>query len=471
MLDTVRGWGMALSEWAGWIWNGGGSFEGVGPKLGRWWSEVSIWVTDPTKRQALEDTARWWGNSLTEWATYLWSGGDGFEGLRIKLDRWWGSFRAWMEENFPKTDESLMKLINSFKDLFKTLGELFSYENEQGIRMSWRNLWGGLDGDGKGKIDTIIADITDLVDRITRLFSGLAKILIGFKNNEWGPIWEGIAQIAGVAIEQVKVDATDLSKFIPQTLDMQLMSDMRKTQLTWSDIWAAIGLQPGKAKDKIINDLDARSPSKSFQKIADSIITAFDGFGARWSAIWNGLTGTVTSGLSGVQGAIGAPLQSVVDSFNNIMDNFKRHAFSVMQGIGQDIGNGMAQGIRDKINGVIDVLNYLAQVAPDWVRKALGIASPSKVFIEIGKQVTAGFAKGIADNMSMPEMSLNSMVRHTVEAVPIGGIAGSGSDGGTRRIELVVTGESALPTDRAKLQELSRMLYREMGLGGVRTAY
>lgn len=54
-------------------------------------------------------------------------------------------------------------------------------------------------------------------------------------------------------------------------------------------------------------------------------------------------------------------------------------------------------------------LPVAAQNAVDQVKKVLGIASPSKVFIGIGKNVNEGFAKGLNNTSDIPENSMMSL--------------------------------------------------------------
>lgn len=67
------------------------------------------------------------------------------------------------------------------------------------------------------------------------------------------------------------------------------------------------------------------------------------------------------------------------------------------------IGIGIVQGIIDGINGLWDgavaTFQGLVQQLPDGVKKLLGIASPSKVFEEIGEDIVAGLVSGIDNRL------------------------------------------------------------------------
>lgn len=105
-------------------------------------------------------------------------------------------------------------------------------------------------------------------------------------------------------------------------------------------------------------------------------------------------------------GIMNGAIYGIIDEFNKIMDSFRNHVWSVMSGIGGRIGDGLAAGIRDSMGAVSSALNWITSVAPQWVRDALGIHSPSTVFADIGSNIMAGLAEGIAGATAMPEMAL-----------------------------------------------------------------
>jgi hypothetical protein len=99
-------------------------------------------------------------------------------------------------------------------------------------------------------------------------------------------------------------------------------------------------------------------------------------------------------------------LNAIIDTFNFVMDNFKTHVWDVMKGIGKDIIGGLVNAIRESAQKLREALDWIASIAPQWVKDALGIGSPSKVFEEIGRNVMAGWTKGIEDMAMGPQMAL-----------------------------------------------------------------
>lgn len=137
-------------------------------------------------------------------------------------------------------------------------------------------------------------------------------------------------------------------------------------------------------------------------------------------------------------------LHRIVDAFNNVMDGFKAHVWGVMQDVGGRISNGLASGIQQTIQAVFDALNWITQVAPQWVKDRLGIHSPSKVFAEIGQNVMGGLAEGIAAMTAAPQLAL---------ATATDGLIGAGGNTTTINNNRTNNFSLAFPTTGGNRQE------------------
>lgn len=84
---------------------------------------------------------------------------------------------------------------------------------------------------------------------------------------------------------------------------------------------------------------------------------------------------------------------------------------SLLLSAGGDIMGGLAQGIRNTASKVIGAIkSYVTDKLPGFVKKALGIASPSKVMAAIAKWIPEGIAKGIEDNAKRPVDAMKRML-------------------------------------------------------------
>lgn len=184
--------------------------------------------------------------------------------------------------------------------------------------------------------------------------------------------------------------------------------------------------------------------------VIDAAIVGFNnvtgGFKNHAKGVASEIMATLGEGLRSVDlgFAMWTALQQVIVTFNAVLDGFKNHVWGVMSQVGKDISLGMAEGIRNAIGKVGEALNYLTSIAPQWVKDALGISSPSKVFAEIGNNIMAGLAQGIDQMTAVPQVALagatdalvgtgqttinNSRTTQVNNAFNVTGAAGGGRD-------------------------------------------
>ena len=101
---------------------------------------------------------------------------------------------------------------------------------------------------------------------------------------------------------------------------------------------------------------------------------------------------------------------------------FFADAGSWLVNAGSQIINGLISGISGAIGGAISAVTGAVGSIISGAKSALGIASPSKVFREIGQYTMMGLDEGISDNAFMASRSMNSAMRdltsNAVAAVP-----------------------------------------------------
>jgi len=106
---------------------------------------------------------------------------------------------------------------------------------------------------------------------------------------------------------------------------------------------------------------------------------------------------------------------------------------------GANLITSLAGGITSSAQSVIDAVTSSVGGAISWAKQLLGIASPSKVFTQIGAYTSQGFAQGIAQNDNAVSSAAGAMAQRAIggaagaafpsTAAP-GGIAGAGQAAG-----------------------------------------
>jgi len=105
---------------------------------------------------------------------------------------------------------------------------------------------------------------------------------------------------------------------------------------------------------------------------------------------WNLIISTVTQFPSEIEGALTGAGTWLVDT-------------------GEQIVNGLKTGIENMWSGFTGWIQAQINTIPAAVRKVLGIASPSKVFAEIGMYTVQGLAGGITGNLSMIDAAMTAL--------------------------------------------------------------
>lgn len=164
-------------------------------------------------------------------------------------------------------------------------------------------------------------------------------------------------------------------------------------------------------KNNILQFLNWISPS-----IAQFISTALSTIQSWGSSIKNyitnlisGIISGVTSFLSKLQTGFTSAFSSVQAWVSNIVGNiqgFVSNCISALSNlpstvvsIGENLVKGLWNGISDKVDWVCEKIKGMGKQIEKAIKKVFGIASPSKVFAEIGDYLAQGLGVGFEDGM------------------------------------------------------------------------
>jgi hypothetical protein len=160
-----------------------------------------------------------------------------------------------------------------------------------------------------------------------------------------------------------------------------------------------------------------------------------------WGKAWDAIKGIVSAVFEGIKGVISGALQAITGIIGGIYNALKLAATTAfgaiteaiksivggMFNIGADIISGIIDGIKSMAGKLIDVIkSTVTDALPDFVKDALGIHSPSRVFADIGKQIPAGMVEGIVAGTNAVRDAVTAM---TPTPNIAGGSYGGGLDG------------------------------------------
>lgn len=117
------------------------------------------------------------------------------------------------------------------------------------------------------------------------------------------------------------------------------------------------------------------------------------------SRAWDGIKAVVRAGISALREYISALPGKVKDWLGNLS--------GTLVSAGRDLIAGLLSGIREKAGDIVPTIKtYVTDRIPGFVKDALGIGSPSRVFAGFGRNLMEGLAQGIVSSSGLPAAAL-----------------------------------------------------------------
>ena len=126
----------------------------------------------------------------------------------------------------------------------------------------------------------------------------------------------------------------------------------------------------------------------------------------------NNLKSSFATGFSNIQNTISNIVGKIQNFVSNVIQKIKELPGKALS-IGQDIVKGLWEGISDKVDWVVEKVKKMGSKITNAIKDVLGIASPSKVFAEIGDFMAQGLGLGFEDGMQ----DVNSDMTSTMEGL------------------------------------------------------
>ncbi|MER2132586.1 MAG: hypothetical protein ABS896_09250 [Carnobacterium inhibens] len=212
-------------------------------------------------------------------------------------------------------------------------------------------------------IDIVWTAIKQVITGALDIIMGAVKIFSGLFTGDFGKMWEGVKQLFFGAINLI---------------------------IGWFSLTFVGGI---------------RSLLANLGKSALSLV----------KGMWDNVLGIFKSMGGSIRSFTDDTLSKVLGFFKNFVTNVKTQMNNAKQGvidiwgkavaflkgidlkqIGKDILSGLVKGLASSASLVTEKIKEIANSVPQWMKKILGIHSPSRVTDKIGQQTGEGFANGIA---------------------------------------------------------------------------
>lgn len=302
------------------------------------------------------------------------------------------------------------KLFEAMKPIFKAVADFFvnAWQRMQEIASTVFNAIAGFwNNTLKPVFDFMISIITAVLGIYIKVWAFILLIIVGTLSIIAGVIWNVMQGIWNVITS------------------------------VWNAIWGVISAVIGWIWDRIVT---------AFNFYYSIITTVFNAVWGFITTVWNAIYGVISSVLGAVWGFISSVFSSVYgfirgiwDSIYNVVAGAVRNVWNVVSstfnnvvgfvgGIGGRIlgaignfgsllynkGKDLIQGLLDGAGSLLGKIGqFFLDKVPGFIRdpfkKALGIASPSKVFSGFGKNIVEGLANGISGSASLAQNAANRL--------------------------------------------------------------
>jgi hypothetical protein len=213
-----------------------------------------------------------------------------------------------------------------------------------------------------GAIQTVIKAALDFIGFVFDLWAAYIK-------GGWAAVWDIIKEKLNAVGYELQTKVQEFTDNMKEKLQAFWDDVKIKWDVFWTGLVNFLGAQVSKFIQLVI-DIVSGVTKKIVGFIEDTKLS--------WSTFWQGL----------------------IDYVRGLYDGFWKAGAYIIQGI--------IDGINSVIARLRTLVGSLGKDLPEWLKKLLGMTSPSKVFMEIGVNMMKGLAKGIQVGAVIPEKAVRA---------------------------------------------------------------
>ena len=346
----------------------------------------------------------------------------------------------------------LKKLLAQVKDL---LNGALGKEMKSAIGELFGSLFKALFGDIDAKGDKARTVINRIIGAI-RTISDVIKVVVPTVKAFLGGLWEGLSQAFGGAEKPSKGGfLEDLKAKLPK-----IIADARAFGKSVGDFAVGFGkaitgvvafaVKVSATMDSLQPSIDAIKPTLTAIGYAFLAVGAIAAVGiylvAQPALFLIRAMGAIASVAPMVGSAIVNAFKTAVMAIGNFFIRIGSGAAEIGSkavALGTAIVNGIVNGISAGLGAVVGAIKDMAGSAISAAKSVFGIASPSRVFSEMGQQNTAGLVGGTQKGSQKVTAAYNQMGAAAIGAAKGGSSGGSpsGGNGGGTTVNIYLDGK------------------------------
>jgi len=290
-------------------------------------------------------------------------------------------------------------------------------------------------------------------DSIKKKLEGIQK--------EGASRWEDLKERWSIIFEDIKLILTTvftkIKTFIIEKLQEALDSAVEKLDKIKNKFNTAWN----KAKDFVTTSLTSMYNFVVFkmQSIKSTVETKMDAVKQKFEDIWETIKTSAESAVTTVVDSVTQSIDGVIAAVGEKAEDFSEIGANIMSAIGQ--------AILDNVGDVMEAMTSVIEDVIQWAKDLLGIESPSKVFMEIGDNVTAGLVNSIERGHDIVKGAFGGLVGSALELPMSGQQVSRGQSTTNNNISITGVGEQNVSSgmDIAMLEALIiRTIHQELAL-------
>jgi len=307
-----------------------------------------------------------------------------------------------------------------------------------------------IDGIDFTPVTTAFATVGPWVSGVASQLASLGQAIINMATSAWQfvqPIIAAFMPAVSAVVETVKTYLGDLINVVHSVVDFfaALFSG------DWSAAWDA-------AKNVVSNvvNLVGNLVGNMWNVITNIFSGIKNTLGNLWSSAWESVKSAASNGASALWNIISGIPGQILSALGNVG--------SLLYSAGRDVIQGLINGIKNMASALWEGIKGTVSGAVNGIKNFLGIASPSRVFKEIGVFTGQGLVLGLESQSDKVHDAFTNLVEVPPTPtfnVPISPFNGNSTyrEYGRNPVTVNITVNGALDAD-ATAREIQRVLQR-----------
>lgn len=392
-----------------------------------------------------------------------------------KLIDLWDIIKKWTEKNWPLIQKTIETVMEAIQDVIEKVtkaiqkfwerwgDDILAYAEwifdsiYKVIKTSLENVldiisaimkvitgdWQGAWDDIQKVVERTLSTVKDIIKNGFDVFLKIVKDVMGDIVDRVKSAWDDLKSRTESALSSLRSSISNIwnqiSSNVQSIVTNMINSVVSRINAAVSTIRTAILNMFNNAISSVAGAIG--SLASLYSMVQNLINSIRDRIMNLWSTIRDGITNAISAALNAFN--INSVVGYIINLATAIMNTIKARLISLyvtvrdglstaistainlisipftsLYNIGRNIIQGVIDGINSAKSKLRDILEGVADAIPGWLRDWLGIGSPAKIMIPIGKSVVEGLQAGIMSQVPSLMGQLQNQVAAPMVAAP-----------------------------------------------------